>query len=293
MRWLDGATLRRVLPMSACIDAMEAAFSPDRETPLRTALAGSLVMPGRVGAHTGVKVVSTVPGSPAGIVVAFGPDGAPLGLVDGPTLTALRTAAGAGLATRLLAAPEAATLVMLGAGAMAPDQVAAVRAVRPITRVLVWSRDPANAARLADALAADGVEAQVVADPSAAVAEADVVSCATPATEPLFDAGAVRLGTHVNAVGAFTPAMCEVPPALVRDAFVVVDDRDAAAAEAGDLLRAGRVPDATVADLLAAPPAHDPGRVTLFKSVGIASQDVAAAVAALARADAAGAGTVL
>ncbi|HKZ25686.1 MAG TPA: hypothetical protein VJ398_07825, partial [Acidimicrobiia bacterium] len=97
MLLLNNAELRRALPMSEAIDAMQEAFGDDRETPPRTKLAGSLFMPGRVGAHTGIKVVSVVPGSPAGIVVVFGPDGAALGAVDGPTLTAIRTAAGAGL----------------------------------------------------------------------------------------------------------------------------------------------------------------------------------------------------
>ena len=127
------------------------------------------------GAVTGVKVVSSVPGA-AGIVAVFGADGHPLGLVDGPSLTAIRTGAASGLATRLLAAPTASVLAMLGAGAMAADQVSAAWAVRPIETVLVWSRSGERAAALAEL-----VGGEVAADPDAAVAAADVVCCATPA----------------------------------------------------------------------------------------------------------------
>ena len=131
MRWLNASDLRRALPMDEAVLAMEAAFGDDRETPLRIGLGVSLFMAGRVGGVTGVKVVSTVPGDPAGVVAVFGPDGQPLGLVDGPTLTAIRTGAASGLATRLLAARGASVVAMLGAGAMAADQVSAVRVGPP------------------------------------------------------------------------------------------------------------------------------------------------------------------
>lgn len=288
MRYLDAAATRQALPMDDAIVAMEGAFGDDREHPVRSLLAGSLFMPGRVGGVTGVKVVSVVPGNPAGVVVAFAPDGSPLGLVDGPTLTAIRTAAGAGLATRLLAPPTASVMAMLGAGAMAADQVAAVRAVRPIEEVVIWSRHVRRAEELADR-----VGGRAVADANEAAATADVVTTATPATTPLFAAGVLREDVHINAVGAFTPEMIEVPPEVTARAFVVVDDRAAAAAEAGDLLQAGVEPRATIGDLLAGRVDPPRGGVTFFKSVGIASQDVAAAVAALERADALGLGIVL
>jgi ornithine cyclodeaminase len=281
MLYLDTAATREALPMSAAITAMEAAFGDDRETPVRTQLGASLFMPGRVGDLTGMKVVSTVPGKPFGIVAIFDGDGRCTGLVDGPTLTAIRTAAGAGLATRLLARPDARTMAMLGSGAMAFDQVMAIKEVRPVLDVLVWSRDPKHAAALAER-----VDGEVAEDASEAVASADVVTSATPSREPLFDPAAARPGTHINAVGAFTPEMCEVPVEIVRAARVFVDDLDAAAEEAGDLLQAGRRPDGTIGDLLSGRVrlhrSHDD--ITLFKSVGIASQDVAAGAAALAHA---------
>ena len=263
--------------MDRAIEAMRSAFGDDKEIPQRVLLGGSMFMPGRVGPNSGIKVVSIVPGNPVGIVVVFGEDGSPLGTLDGPTLTSIRTGAGCGLATELLADPQASTLAMIGAGSMAFDQIAAVRAVRPIERVLVWSRDVANANTLAQRV--DGAVA--IADANEAVAAADVVSTATPATAPLFSSDAVRPHAHVNAIGAFTPEMCELPPELVRRAYVTVDDVAAATAEAGDLLQAGVAPDATIGDVLAGRSAPPTKSTTVFKSVGIASQDVAAGLAAL------------
>lgn len=285
MLFLDPDQTRRCLPMVAAVESQVAAFSDDIEIPLRQQLGGSLFMPGRVGDHTGIKIVSTVPGNPTGLVMVLGPDGSPLGVVDGPTLTAIRTGAGSGLATRLLASPRASTLAMLGAGAMAYDQVEAVRAVRPIRRILVWSRTRQRAAQLAER-----VGGEVADDPDEAVAAADVVSCATPSEEPLFRPDSVRAGTHINAVGAFRPQMIEIPVEVTRQAFVVVDDREAAAHEAGDLLVAKVEPHATMGDLLAGRVTPTEG-ITFFKSVGIASQDIAAAQATVAEARREGIGT--
>lgn len=287
MLFLGSEETREALSMSAAIDAMEHAFTGDSETPLRSMVGSSLVMPGRLDETVAVKLVSVVPGNPAGLVVVLDGDGSPLGIVDGPTITAIRTGAASGLATRLLASEDASTLAMLGAGAMAPDQISAVRAVRPIGRILVWSRTRERAADMASR-----VGGEVVEDPNGAVAEADVICCATPATEPLFAGDAVGDRCHINAVGAFTPTMAELPPDLLARAFVVVDDLDAAAAEAGDLIRAGRRPDATLRDVIggSVPPSDGP---TVFKSVGIASQDVAAAHQALLLAKEKGLGTRL
>jgi ornithine cyclodeaminase len=266
--------------MSDAIEAMEHAFSGDSEAPLRSLVGPSLVMPGRLDDVMAVKVVSIVPGNPAGLVVVFSDDGSPLGVVDGPTITAIRTGAGAGLATRLLARDNVHSLAMLGSGAMAFDQVEAVRAVRDIDEVLVWSRDLDHARALADR-----VGGEAVADADDAVRRADVVSCATPATTPLFSETSVRPGSHVNAVGAFTPEMAELSPGLLERAYVVVDDIEAAAAEAGDLIQADREPNTTLRDLLAGTHPQIGEDVTVFKSVGVAAQDVAAAARALANAE--------
>jgi ornithine cyclodeaminase len=274
--------------MPDAIAAMRVAFTEESEVPLRTPLGSSLFMPGRVDDITAIKVVSTVPGNPVGVVAVFDSEGNPLGIADGPTLTAIRTGAVCGLATDILAPGSASTLAMLGAGAMALDQVEAVRAVRSISRVLVWSRDRENAERLASLV---GGEAVISADE--AVAAADIVSCATPATHHLFEPDAVREGTHINAVGAFRPEMVEVPGDTVSRAYVVVDDYEAAAAEAGDLIQAGRTPNASLREVLAGSHPAIGEDVTFFKSVGIAAQDVAAGHSALVNAKARGLGVAL
>ncbi len=288
MRYLNAETTRAVLSMSNAVEAMRHAFSGDAETPLRTLVGGSMVMPGRLDDVIAVKVVSIVPGNPAGVVLVFGADGSPIGVVDGPTITSIRTGAVSGLATQLLTSDQPKTLAMLGAGAMAFDQIEAIRAVRQVERVLVWSRSESKATALARR-----VEGEAVADAGEAVTQADVVSCATPAIQPLFDESAVRSGTHINAVGAFTPDMVEVPGEVVKRAYVVVDDVDAAAAEAGDLIQAGREPDTTLSDLLAGRHPQIASDVTLFKSVGVAAQDVAAAHMAVTDAIALGLGVEL
>lgn len=288
MRFLDAAETRQALPMVDAIEAMEHAFRGESEAPLRSLVGPSLVMPGRLDDLMAVKVVSIVPGNPVGLVVVFDGEGSPLGLVDGPTITAIRTGAVSGLATRMMAGEEASTLAMLGSGAMSYDQVEGVRAARPIERVLVWSRTPAHAQALARR-----VNGETVTDPDDAVAVADIVSCATPATEPLFHDGSVRPGTHVNAVGAFKPEMVEVPPGVVSRAYVVVEDIDAAAAEAGDLIQASREPSATLRGLLDGSAPEIVEDITLFKSVGVAAMDVAAAARALANAERDGLGVVL
>jgi len=288
MRFLDAAATRLALPMSDAIDAMKHAFSGETETPLRSLVGPSLVMPGRLDDLMAVKVVSIVPGNPAGLVVVFADDGSPIGIVDGPTVTAIRTGAGSGLATRLLARDSAHTLAMLGSGAMAFDQIEAVKTVRDITGVLVWSRNPEHARTLAER-----VGGEAVADADEAVRRADIVSCATPALVPLFSERSVRPGSHVNAVGAFTPEMAELAPDLLERAYVVVDDIEAAASEAGDLIQAGREPNTTLRDLLAGTHPQIGEDVTVFKSVGVAAQDVAAAARALANAERDGIGLSL
>jgi ornithine cyclodeaminase len=288
MRYLNASDTRQALPMGEAIKAMQHAFSGESEAPLRSMVGQSLVMPGRLDDVMAVKVVSTVPGNPAGLVVVFGPDGNPMGLVHGPTLTALRTGAVCGLATAMLAPTDVSTLAMLGAGSMSFDQIAGVRAVRSIERVLVWSRDRSNARLVADLVGGEAVD-----DPNEAVARADVISCATPAHQPLFTDSAVKEIAHVNAIGAFTPEMVEVPAELLKRAYVVVDDLDAAAVEAGDLIQAGREPDTTLRELLADTAPEIREDVTVFKSVGIAAQDVAAAHRALTNAEHLGLGMFL
>lgn len=283
--YLDRATLTAKLPMQAAIDALRAAFADDVENPPRALLGQSLFMPGRVRQFTGIKVVSTKPGNPVGLVTVYDKSGTPIGMVDGAALTPLRTGAATGLATDLLARPEATTLAMLGAGAISAHQVEGVCNVRRIQRIVVWSRQSTNAHKLETLLRAQhrGITVEVADSADRAVASADIICCATPARSPLFHAGSVRRGAHINAVGAFTPAMIEVPCDTVRGARVFVESYAAATAEAGDLLQAQRRADGEICDLLAnrTMGRQNDTQVTLFKSVGIASMDVACAVAAL------------
>lgn len=287
MRVLSAVDTRAALPMSDAIASMRDAFGEDTEVPQRQAVGGSLVMPGRVGSSMAVKVVSTVPGSPAGIVVVFDAVGTAVGIADGPTITSIRTAAGAGLATDILAPADASSMAMIGAGAMASDQIRAVREVRTINRLTVWSRDQAKASHLAAAF-----EGRVALTPGDAVRDADIVTTATPSDVALFATEDLGERVHINAIGAYLATMVEIPALFVQQAFVVVDDLDAAAVEAGDLIQAQREPDLDLRALLAtaAPQRHDR---TLFKSVGVATQDVAAASAALRNAARLGLGTVV
>ncbi|MGI9585211.1 MAG: ornithine cyclodeaminase family protein [Acidimicrobiia bacterium] len=278
MRFLNAEVTRRSLPMDDAINAMRVAFDEDRETPDRVLLGKSLFMPGRVRDLTGIKVVSTVPGGPVGLVAVFDDSGSPLGVVDGPTLTAIRTGAVCGLATDLMSSPDASTMAMIGAGAMARDQIHAVRSVRDIQRVVVWSRDMSRATEIAAEL---GIDASGSIDE--AMAGADIITTATPSTKPLFSSDVLADTVHVNAIGAFSPDMVELPASLLDDGFVVVDDIDAAEREAGDLIAAGRTADLDLTELLREVPAHGPR--TIFKSVGIASQDIAAAATALENAE--------
>lgn len=284
VRLLNAADTRSALPMHDAIDALRSALLTTWEVPQRQTVGTSLVMPGLVAHNVGVKIVSTAPGAPAGIVVVFDESGAPCGIVHGPVLTAIRTGAVCGLATDLLAPPGARSLAMLGAGFMARDQIDAIRAVRDIESIVVWSRDSARAGKLAGEVAGSAV-----ASADEAVTDADIVSTATPAITPLFESHALRDRVHVNAIGAYTPSMVEIPAAFVREAFVVVEHRAAAEQEAGDIIQADKTPDATLTEILNATVTPRFER-TMFKSVGIATLDVATAVRALNNADAMGIG---
>jgi ornithine cyclodeaminase len=252
------------------------------------------------GSGATVKLVTVMPGNAARglptvqalVVWLDAVTGRPLALLDGTTVTAMRTGAASGVATRLLARTDAATLAILGVGGQAEWQVRAVLAARPIRRVLVFARSPDARAEFAARMSAEtGVEVATAASAEAAVREADVICCATTATEPIFDADWVRPGTHVNGIGAFRLGMVEMPPALfARAALVAVDARAAALAEAGDVvaaIAAGSTTEGNLTEIGAV--AADwverraPDAITVFKSVGLAIQDVAAAELIAAR----------
>lgn len=308
--FLDADTIRAAVPVGDLLDAVEAAYRDvaagrDR-SPLRSHVAldsgDLLLMPGvrEGGAGASVKLVTVVPanaerGLPTihAVVAWFdAATGQPRALLDGATVTAMRTGAASGVATRLLARRDAATLAVIGAGGQAEWQVRAVLAARPIERVLVHARSPehreAFAARMAEAT---GIEVVAVESAEAAVRDADVVCCATTSSQPVFDAAWLRSGAHVNGIGAYRLDMVEMPPELfARASLVAVDSVTAVLAEAGDVVAAlerGLVGEADLTEIGSIEPgwtaSRDPEAVTAFKSVGLAIQDVAAAELIVAR----------
>lgn len=302
--FLDADAIRDAVPVAELLDAVEDAYRDvaarrDR-SPLRTHVAldagDLLLMPGirSGGAGASVKLVTIVPGNAerglptlhAIVIWLDAATGQPLALMDGATITAMRTGAASGVATRLLARSDSSTLAVIGAGAQAEWQVRAVLAARPIRRVLVHARSAEARARFAERMtAAVGVPVEAAPSAEAAVRAADVVCCATTSIDPVFDASWLRPGAHVNGIGAFRLGMVELPPELfARASLVAVDSRAAAMAEAGDLVAAiegGLLTEAELVELGDVGRdwvrSRDPDAVTAFKSVGLAIQDVAAA----------------
>jgi ornithine cyclodeaminase/alanine dehydrogenase-like protein (mu-crystallin family) len=240
------------LPVIAAVDALERALLAGLDPaadPARTALrnpAGELlVMPSSAGPDLAVKLISVAPGNPGrglprvqGVLVLFDPVTlAPIALVDGIALTALRTPAVSALAVRHLTPAHAHRLVVFGTGPQAEGHIAALKAVRPIDDVVVIGRDPGRAESLAERAGAPGMTVRVGSTHD--VADADLVVCATTAREPLFDGRLVRDGGCVIAVGSHEPVAREVDDALVQRSRIIVEDVDSALREAGDLILAG------------------------------------------------------
>lgn len=246
------------------------------------------------GRALGVKLVSVFPGNAElGLgavsslyVLLDGRTGRPAALVDGEALTNRRTAAASALASRYLSRADSRTLLLVGTGHVAAHLPEAHRTVRPIETVLVWGRNPQHAMALAGRLQQRGFEARPVADLAAALAQADIVSCATTSRDAIVPGAGLRPGTHLDLVGAFTPQMRECDDAAVLRARVFVDTYAGALAEAGDLLQpiaaglwsAERVC-GDLHELAAGSRAgrRDDDEITLFKSVGAAIEDLTAA----------------
>jgi ornithine cyclodeaminase len=304
MRFLDADQIREAITPATLLDAVERAYRDvaagrDR-SPVRSRVAlpdgDLLLMPGvrEGGAGSSVKMVTVVPGNAerglatVQAVIAWfdATTGEPLAILDGSEVTAMRTGAASGVGTRLLARPDASVLALIGCGGQAAWQVRAVCAARDIRELRVFARTPASREAFATRMAGELTAVQVVASPSAeaAVAGADVVCCATTASAPVFNADWIAPGTHVNGVGAFRLDMVELPPALFgRADLVAVDSREAALAEAGDLvaaLRDGQLPPEGYVEIGSVgrewADGRDPAAITIFKSVGLAIQDVAA-----------------
>ncbi len=309
---LDAQAVRELLTPKDALCAVEAAFrAVEHEAavqPQRIVMSHGdgralAAMPAAVEGHgLGAKIVTITPenvnaGRPVNTILILlfdEADGTPLALLDGTRITALRTAAASALATAALARPDADTLAVLGAGVQAGAHVECLREVRPIRHLRVWSRRPASAVALADDVrATTDLDVRVVGDPDEAAAGADVVCTTTASAEPVLGAGGLRPGMHVNAVGASFAGRCELTPEAVATTVVYVDSIEAARREAGDLLNAQahgsfRL-DAVRGELGGLLCGRCPGRaseteITLFKSVGLAVQDVAVAAVVFAAA---------
>jgi ornithine cyclodeaminase len=300
---IDADGLARALPMAAAIDALEAGFGSDvlptapPRTHLETAAGTLLLMPAFGEPGVGVKLVTLTEANPdlglpfihAAYVLFDAATQAPRAVLDGGALTALRTAAVSGLATRFLAREDSARLVLYGAGVQARSHLEAMRAVRPIGQVLVVSRGRERAEALVAAASEAGLRASM-GEPGAE-ADADIVCTCTTSATPVVAGASLAPGVHVNAVGAYTASMRELDAEAVRRARVVVETREVAAAEAGDLALAiaeGAVgPDVVEADLAevvrGATVRASEADVTLFKSVGVAFEDLIVARAAVDR----------
>ena len=321
LRVLSGHDIRQALSMHQAIEAMKRAFAQlstgQADVPLRAVLdvprhnGVTLFMPGYLAAddQMAVKVVSVFNDNPARglplihalVVVVDATTGAPTAVMDGTYLTALRTGAASGAATDLLARQDAHTAAIFGAGVQGRTQLEAVCAVRPIQETWIYDLSPERAAAYAAEMSQRlSLPVRVAATPTEAVRQADVICTATTSSSPVFQDRNVQPGTHINAVGAYTPQMQEIPPETVLRAKVVIDHHESSMAEAGDLLiplgQGLMTKDHIYAELGEIAAGTKPGRtspeeVTLFKSVGVAVQDVASASAVLAEAQRLGLGT--
>lgn len=317
IRILSAEDVHAALTMRDAIDAMREGFSAlstgRARVPLRSHLTtpngSNLFMPAYIEGlpFSAVKVVSIYPkniGLPmiaASVLVMDAQTGQFRALIDGTSLTAIRTGAGSGLATELLARPDSSILGVIGAGAQARTQIEAVCTVRPIREVRVYSRGGAGS--LVEQLAPLYPGVKLIASSSAADAlhDADVLVAATTSNQPVIHAVDVKPGAHINGIGSYLPTMQEVAANVVTKARIVVDSRESCLAEAGDLIipmNAGQLlPEHIYAEIGEIAAGLKAGRqsnqeITFFKSVGNAVQDAAAAARVLTIAESRGLGTL-
>ncbi len=301
----DVDATRQALAWKPLIGALRSMFQTGCEAPVRhhhdVAVPGDstatlLLMPAWTpGDYLGIKIANVFPGnagrgSPAvsaSYVLCDGKTGEMLAVIDGGELTARRTAAASALAASYLARPDASRLLTVGTGRLPKDLVAAHSNVRPIRKVTCWGRNFDKAVELAEQLVADGVDARATDNLALAAANADIISCATLANEPLLCGEWLNPGTHVDLVGGFKRTMREADDDVVRRASVFVDTRAGATSEAGDIVQpieSGVLSESDIqADLFDLSRGAHPGRrseaeITMFKSVGAALEDLAAAI---------------
>ncbi|MHC1733503.1 MAG: ornithine cyclodeaminase family protein [Bacteroidales bacterium] len=302
MRIIKAGEIRQHYSMKQAIDAMRRAFSSlssnECHIPMRVVTrlpAGDLLMlykPAFVEKDKQATVkfitqreVTVIPGIPAiqGIVIVIDSvTGEILSIMDGNYLTALRTGAASGLATRLLAGKDARTMALFGCGAQGKTQIEAVLCERPVSKILIFEKDRDRANRFIGELQGELSAEMVHCENTTALNEADIICTATNTTEPLFKREDVKKGAHINAIGSFQPHMQELDPWLIKYARVFLDHREACLKESGDLIKPiqeGIISENHIAgdigDLLLKRIAgrESDDQITIFKSVGVAIQD--------------------
>ena len=314
---LTADEVRKALPMKDAIEAMKRAYAAlsdgKADVPLRTHLnippqdAVSLIMPAYVQTEGGdalaVKVVSLFPKNPerqrklaliqAAVLVLDAETGRPIALLEGSSLTAIRTGAGSGAAIDLLSRPDSKVVAVFGAGVQGRTQMEAACSVRKIERAWVFDTSDKRAEGFVREMAGVGPipkNLRVAKNAQEALSEADIVCTATTANTPIFSDTDVKPGTHISSIGSYTPEMQEVPAEMVARALVVVDSRTAVLAETGDLLKpmqAGLFGEEHISAELGEivlgrkPGRSSPEQITFYKSVGVAVQDALAAQLAL------------
>ena len=308
--YVSAAELERLLDYPSLVDALAAGFAADWTVPVRHHYSipmpnepeqTLLLMPAwEAGQAIGMKLATITPGNgPRGLpavnavyLLVDGPTGQPRALIEGATLTVRRTAAASALAARYLARTDASRMLMVGAGALSRPLIEAHCSQRSIKRVQLWARDTKKRDAKVKELAALGLPVEPANDLERSAREADLISCATLSKEPLIRGAWLKSGSHLDLVGAFTPEMRESDDAAVGRASLFCDTRAGALKEGGDLvipLKAGLITEAAIkADLADLTRGKHKGRmsedeVTLFKSVGTAIEDFAAARLAMQR----------
>ncbi|MCO6188350.1 ornithine cyclodeaminase family protein [Rhizobium sp. L1K21] len=306
MQLLSLEETRNALPFPALLEALDEGFRAECTSPLRHhhfmenangAADVLLLMPAWQNAGWGgVKIVNVHPGNadlglPAissSYILFDRKTGQHKLILDGGELTARRTAAASALAAKRIARPDSSHLLVVGSGRVAANIPHAYRAALPIETVSVWNRTAANAERLAENLRAEGIDAKPVDDLERAVGKADIISCATLSKEPVVKGAWLKPGQHVDLIGSFTPQMREVDDEAVQRASVYIDT-DHAKVESGDIavpLQSGVIADADICGTLLdlcrdnRNPRKSDDEITLFKGVGTAIEDLAAAILA-------------
>ncbi len=301
---LDAESIANALPYDQLIAALDAAFKAGATVPDRTHL--EIEVPGnadgtlllmpcwQTSGNLGVKIATVFPGNAARDLSAVyasyflmdAGTGEPIAVMDGTELTLRRTAAASALASTYLSRGDSNTLLMVGTGNLAPYLITAHAAARPIDKVLIWGRREEAAKDVETRLSPASFETSVVTDLKAAVDSADIISCATLAREPLIKGDWLQKGQHLDLVGAYKPDMRETDSAALTRARVYVDTISGALSEAGDILQAIReeaIKEKDIeGDLQKLTRRQCEGRtsqeeITLFKSVGTALEDLAAA----------------